>query len=170
VIGDVFGATTHTDLFLRAKEKEIDVVVIHNASILNAIGIVGLELYKYGKTTSIPYHNEKIETPYNIIKQNQSVKMHTLCLLDIDAENNRYMTVKEAINYLLSVEEKKKDKVFTKNTKCIGVARLGSENPKIVYGTAEELLKVDFGDPMHSLIVPSELHFIEEDAIKEFKK
>ena len=49
VIGDVFGATTHTDLYLRAKKKGLDVEIINNASILNVVGNVGLELYKYGK-------------------------------------------------------------------------------------------------------------------------
>jgi len=168
VIGDVFGATTHTDIYLRAKEKDIEVIVINNASILNAVGIVGLELYKYGKTTSIPYHNENVETPYDFIKQNKAAKMHTLCLLDIDSESDKYMTVKEAIEYLLRVEDKRNEKIFTKDTKCIGVARLGSPEPKIVYATAGELLKVDFGEPLYSLIVPSELHFMEEDALKRW--
>jgi len=170
VIGDVFGGTTHTDLYLRAKEEKIDVRIINNASVLNAVGIVGLELYKYGKTTSIPFHNENIMTPYDVIKQNKTNKLHTLLLLDIDTENNKYMTIKEAIKYLLRVEDKKREKVFTKETKCIGVARLGSENPKIIYGTADELLKLDFGGPLHTIIVPSELHFIEEEALKQWEK
>ena len=38
VVGDPFGATTHSDLMLRAKERNIPVKVIHNASIMNAIG------------------------------------------------------------------------------------------------------------------------------------
>ncbi|MBW2990069.1 diphthine synthase [Candidatus Woesearchaeota archaeon] len=168
VIGDVFGATTHTDLYLRAKEKNIEVKIINNASILNAVGIVGLELYKYGKTTSIPFHDENVETPYDVIKANKAAKLHTLLLLDIDAEKNRFMTIKEAVEYLLKVEDKRREKVFTKQTKCIGVARLGSDKPKIVYDTAEKLLKVDFGEPLHALIVPSELHFMEEDGLKEW--
>jgi diphthine synthase len=169
VIGDIFGATTHTDLYLRAREEKIDVVVINNASILNAVGIVGLELYKYGKTTSIPFHNKDVEAPYDVLKQNKKNKLHTLCLLDIDAEHHKYMTIKEAIDYLLRVEEKKKEKVFTKQTRCIGVARLGSEKPKIISGIAEQLLKKDFGEPLHSLIVPGELHFVEEDALSQWK-
>jgi len=169
VIGDVFSATTHTDLFLRAKEMKIDVVIINNASILNAVGIVGLELYKYGKTTSIPFHNKDIQTPYDIIKQNKKSKLHTLLLLDIDSEHDKYMTIKEAITYLLRVEEKRKENVFTQDTKCIGAARLGSEKPIIAYATAEQLLKTDFGEPLHSLIVPGELHFVEEEALRNWK-
>ena len=49
IIGDVFGATTHIELFRLAQEKNVLVKTINNASILNAIGITGLELYKFGK-------------------------------------------------------------------------------------------------------------------------
>ena len=44
VVGDPFGATTHTDLVARAYEKKIPVKSIHNASIMNAIGCCGLQL------------------------------------------------------------------------------------------------------------------------------
>ena len=83
VVGDPFGATTHSDIFLRAKELKIKIKVLHNASILNAIGITGLELYKFGKTTSIPYPEKSFfpETAYDVIKQNQKQGLHTLCLL-----------------------------------------------------------------------------------------
>ena len=39
VVGDPFGATTHSDLMLRAKELKIPTKVVHNASIMNAIGL-----------------------------------------------------------------------------------------------------------------------------------
>ena len=42
-------ATTHTDLQIRARQKGITVEVIHNASILNAVGACGLQLYRYGE-------------------------------------------------------------------------------------------------------------------------
>lgn len=42
-------ATTHTDLQIRAHQKGIKVEVIHNASILNAVGACGLQLYRYGE-------------------------------------------------------------------------------------------------------------------------
>lgn len=44
VVGDPFSATTHTDLFLRAKQAKIPCQVIHNASIVNAIGCCGLQV------------------------------------------------------------------------------------------------------------------------------
>ncbi len=165
VVGDVFGATTHTDIYLRARKRGIGVSVINNASVLTAIGIVGLELYKFGKTTSIPYPEEnfKPETAYDVIKKNKECNLHTQVLLDIKPDRN--MTVNEAIEILFEIESKRKEKVFTKNTMIIGCARLGG-NYKIKYGTANKLLKEDFGEPLHCIIVPGELHFIEEEALE----
>lgn len=44
VVGDPFGATTHTDLILRAKQAKIPYQVVHNTSILNAVGCCGLQV------------------------------------------------------------------------------------------------------------------------------
>lgn len=186
IVGDVFGATTHTDLQLRAKELAIPFQVIFNASVMNAIGVVGLELYKYGKTTSIvfPDNNWLPTTPYDVIKENQTLGLHTLCLLDIKVaepsledikkginkpQAPRYMTVKQGIEILMTLEEQKQEKVITKDTLVVGVARLGHPDMKILAGTVEQLLTVDFGEPLHSLIVPGKLHHIEEDALKLWK-
>lgn len=49
VVGDPFGATTHTDLVLRAKQLSIPVQVVHNASILNAVGACGLQVIAYNR-------------------------------------------------------------------------------------------------------------------------
>ncbi|MBC8501158.1 MAG: diphthine synthase [Nanoarchaeota archaeon] len=168
VVGDVFGATTHTDLFLRAKKKGIKVEIIHNASILTAVGLTGLELYKFGKTTSIPYHEKsfKPETAYDVIEKNRKAGLHTLILLDI--KPNRNMSVNEAIKILLEIENKRKEKVFTKNTMVLGCARLGGDY-KIKYGKASEIGKEDFGKPLHCLIVPGKLHFVEKEALENWK-
>ncbi len=166
IIGDVFSATTHMDILIRCKELKIKTNIVNNAAILTAIGITGLQLYKFGKTTSIPFPEEnfKPETAYDVIKENKD--LHTLCLLDIKPPE--YMTVNEAIQILLDIEDKRKEKVFTKETLCIGCARLGSNNYKIKTGTAEELLKEDFGKPLHCLIVPGKLHFMEEEVVNKY--
>jgi diphthine synthase len=169
VIGDVFSATTHTDLKLRATEKKIEVKVINNASVLNAVGITGLELYKFGKTTSIPFPEKGFEpeTPYDSMIYNRN--LHTLILLDLRPLEGRFMTVNEAITYMLIIEEKRQEYAFTKDTKCIGIARLGSNEPVIKYGKAKDLMKEDFGKAPHCLIVPGKLHFVEEEALEKFK-
>ena len=47
-------ATTHTDLELRAREQGIPVQVVHNASIMNAVGACGLQLYRFGEAQLLP--------------------------------------------------------------------------------------------------------------------
>ena len=189
VVGDPFGATTHTDLFIRARDKGVHIEVIHNASILSAVGVVGLELYKYGKTTSIvfPDHGWLPDTPYHVIKRNQEAGMHTLCLLDIKVaepsredllkgtNNNpqppRYMNVHEGLDVLMQLEEKLGLGVVTDETIVIGVARLGGINdiPMVCAGKLKDILKVDFGKPMHSIIVPAnELHHVEEEMLHQW--
>lgn len=76
-------ATTHTDLVLRAFEAGIKVHVIHNASIMNAAGACGLQLYNFGQTISIPFFTSewRPDSFYNRIAYNAKGGMHTLCLL-----------------------------------------------------------------------------------------
>lgn len=57
VVGDAFCATTHSDLFLRAVKLGIDVKVIHNASIVSAVGCSGLQVYRFGEVVSVPLWN-----------------------------------------------------------------------------------------------------------------
>jgi len=171
VVGDIFGATTHTDLMLRAKEKNIECEFIHNVSIINAIGIVGLELYKYGKITSIPFTTESFmpETPYDVIKMNRKEGLHALVLLDLRPDEQRFMTVNQAINYLLHIEHNRKENVFTEDTICIGCARIGCKDFKIKVGKAKDLMHEDFGKPLHCLIIPGTMHFVEEEALKQWE-
>jgi len=173
VIGDVFTATTHTDLFLRAKKAKVKTKIINNATIISAASNTGLELYKFGKTTSIPFSDGRytIETPYKVLQENLSLGMHTLLLLDIQVTNKqqRFMTVKEAIKYLKETERALGKGIIKDNMWCIGIARLGSDDEVIKAGTIEQLQFHDFGKPPHALIIPGKLHFIEEEIMNYWK-
>ena len=170
VMGDALSATTHTDLMIRAKEKGIDVFVVNNASIFSAVALTGLQLYKFGKATSIPFLREhfKPETFYDVIKENKAAGLHTLVLLDLDPVFNKFMAVNEAIKILFEIESRRKENVFTEETLCVGCARLGSFDAKIKAGSAGELFTFDFGAPVHCLIIPGKMHFMEEDFLKLF--
>ena len=82
---DVISATTHTDLILRARSLNIPTQIIHNASIMNAIGACGLQLYNFGQAVSLVFFTEtwKPDSFYDRIKENVNLGMHTLVLLDI---------------------------------------------------------------------------------------
>lgn len=159
VIGDPFSATTHVDICMRAEEMGIKVKSIHNASVLTAIGAAGLELYKYGKTTSIPFDNENVTTPIEVYKNNQHSGLHTLFLLDLDPTQDRFMTIKEALEYLIS-------KGLPEDQLCVGCAGLGSDEQKIKAGKASKLKDASFTLFPQCLIAVGKLHFMEEDALK----
>lgn len=172
IIGDPLCATTHWDILQRAKEQGIKTSVIHNASVINAIGASGLQVYKFGKTTSIPFPRESFEPEsfYNILKENKPVGAHTLMLLDLDPSSERFMTINDALEIVKRVEAKRKEGLITDDSLCVGVARLGFQSQKIVSGTVSQLSKVDFGPAPHCLILPGKLHFIEEEALKQFEE
>ncbi len=163
VVGDVFSATTHTSLFLEAKKAGVRVKVVPNASVLTAVGVVGLSLYKYGTTVSLPYSEHELKSVKENVEQNAKNGQHTLVLLDIKTEEGRFMTVNEAIDILL------KEKIILPDTKLIGCARLGSPEPVIRYGEAEKLVKEGFGGPLHCLAIPGKMHFVEEEMVKIFQ-
>ncbi|KAI8894560.1 tetrapyrrole methylase [Globomyces pollinis-pini] len=185
VVGDPYGATTHSDLVLRATELSIKTVVIHNASIMNAIGCCGLQLYNYGQTVSIVFFqdNWRPDSFYDKIKQNKSLGLHTLCLLDIKVKEQswenmargrmifeppRYMTVNQCVEQLLEIEEKRKENVYSPNTIAVGLARIGASNQTIICGTMSELLTADFGGPLHSFIIAGKMHFLEADTLRHY--
>jgi len=166
VPGDPLVATTHSDLILRAGKLGIDVKVVHSSSVYSAIGETGLQLYKFGKTTTIAYKEGSYfpTSPYDVIDENKCRGLHTLCLLDVKADVKRYMTVNEGLELLLEMEKQKKKRVITEDTVCVGVARLGGDTI-IKAGALRNLLKHDFGKPPHVLVIPGKLHFVEEEML-----
>jgi diphthine synthase len=167
--GDPFIATTHVTLRIDAQKRGIKTRIIHGASIISAIiGLSGLHNYKFGKTVTVPFPENFSDTPYNVIDQNKKLGLHTLCLLDLKANEKRFLTIKQAITSLLTVEEKKKNNVITPDTVAVGVARAGSNTPTLKADYVKSLVKFDFGEPPYSLIFPGDLHFMEVEALIAF--
>jgi diphthine synthase len=161
IIGDVFSATTHFVLYEDCRSKGVDVKVINNASVLTAVGMTGLSLYNFGKVASIPFLNENVETPIRILKDNQSIKAHTLFLLDLNPLEDKYLSIKEAIEYL------EKNNI---DEKVIGCSKLGCSDFVIKYGKMSDVKEEDFKGGPYCLIIPSDkLHFVEEDALEKWK-
>ena len=154
VAGDALSATTHISLILDSKKQKIPYRIIHGSSIFTAIGETGLQIYKFGKTTTLTNHVQKstIET----IKNNQKLGLHTLVLLDIKREKNYFMDALEALEIL-----KPKGKVIV-------ACQLGTEKQIIVYGKIEELSKLKNlkRKTPAVLIAPGELHFLEEEFLE----
>jgi len=112
--GDSMTATTHINLRLRAEKEKINTKIIHGSSIITAVpGLLGLQNYKFGRTTTLvfPECNYFPTSPYDVIKGNIEVGLHTLLLLDIQAHKSKYMTANEGMELLLEMEKKKKGKI-----------------------------------------------------------
>lgn len=45
VVGDPLGATTHAELILTARQAGLNVEIVHNASIVSAVGCCGLQVF-----------------------------------------------------------------------------------------------------------------------------
>jgi len=168
VPGDPLIATTHVDLRIRAEKAGIKTRIVHGASIVSAaMGLSGLQNYKFGRSITIPFSNGEIvsETPYNIVKANLKAGLHTLCFLDVRAEEKRYMTIKEALKTFIAVGKAKQESVITSSMFAVGIARAGSRTPTVRADVAEKLLDFDFGNPPHTLIFLGKLHFMEAEAL-----
>ena len=163
--GDPMVSTTHADLRMRAAQRGIKTAIIHAASIASAVcGVSGLQNYRFGKSCSVPFpqKNWSPTTPFEVIAQNLSLRLHTLVYLDI--QNERYMTVPEAIALLEDMAGKKGCRIPL----YVGIARAGSDAPVIIAGPAERVRAGDFGPPLHILIVPAELHDMEREYLEMF--
>ncbi len=168
--GDAMVATTHIDLRLRAKEMGIDTAIIHAPSISSAVsGLSGLQNYRFGKSTTIPFpytRGDKTvisEAPYDTIKMNKKNDLHTLVFLDIDREKG-FMDIRKAVSLLLEMEGRRGEGVLV-NTLAVGIARAGSDAPVVHADYIESLKDFDFGMPLHVLMIPASLHFIEAEAL-----
>jgi diphthine synthase len=169
VPGDPFVATTHVALRIEAEKRGVKTRIVHAASILSAVvGLSGLHNYKFGKTVTVPFPENFSETPYNVIAQNKKLGLHTLCLLDLKADEKLFLSVKEALAMLLEVEQKRRKRVVTPNALAVGVARVGSDKPALKADYVKELLSYDFGEPPHSLVFLGQLHFMEAEALVAF--
>lgn len=167
--GDPMVSTTHLDLRLRALELGIETKVIHSSSIVTAVsGATGLQNYRFGRSTTIPFdytvHGKRVvpETPYLVLKENLDRNLHTMLFLDIQDE--RYMAVNQGVELLMEMEQAAGDSVL-KDALGVGIARAGSDESTVKADILGKLKGYDFGDPLHILVIPAKLHFMEAQAL-----
>ncbi|KAH9410674.1 putative tetrapyrrole methylase [Ordospora pajunii] len=168
VVGTPLFATTHTDILIRSKEQGVHVEIVHNASIMNVMGCCGLYSYSFGRVVTVPYFTDtwKPTSFYTNIAQNIENKLHTLCLLDIKTDEERFMSVNEAVSHILEAAAICKSSALTSGTKIFAVCRFGSPTEQVTYCTMDDARKRDFGKPLHSLIIPGGLDRIEQEFVE----
>ena len=151
VYGSPLTATTHITLIQEAKKQKVEYEIIYNASVFDAVAETGLQLYKFGKITSIP--NFKADSFSEVIRENKKINAHSLILVDIG------LKFKDAIKRL--------EKIAGKD-KIVVCSRLGTKEKRIFYGNLDELKNREIEAPF-CFIIPSKLHFLESEVLENFK-
>lgn len=169
-VGDPFAATTHLALRLAAEKAGHTTHYLPNASILSvAAGVLGLIPYRFGRTVSLPFPEPGFAptSPVDAIRRNREAGLHTLVLLDLRPSEDRFLSASEALAVL---KERDPDRtVFRDDLLAAVLARVGRPDQQVWCGTLRELSSIDFGAPMHCLVVPApDLHFEETEALRRF--
>ena len=170
--GDTMISTTHVDLRLQAERRGIDTRIVHGTTAdAAAASLTGLQNYRFGQATTLPFPygfggdgvpSSVLET----IAANRERGLHTLVYLDIktgrgpdgpDPDFEAYMTADRAAG-LLGEEL---------DGLGVAVARAGSPDPTVAADRLDALAERSFGDPLHLLVIPGDLHVVERDALAE---
>ncbi|SNR23083.1 diphthine synthase [Halorubrum vacuolatum] len=169
--GDTMISTTHTDLRMRAEARGIETRVIHGVTAQTAAaGLTGLQNYRFGKAVTLPfpYAHGGDGVPASVIdaiEANRERGLHTLVYLDIkvgmgpkgpDPEHEEYMPADNAAELLAAGWE---------DVLAVVVARAGSPEPLVAADTLSALATRSFGDPLHLLVIPGDLHHVEAEAL-----
>ncbi len=169
VIGNPFSATTHFTLIKDAKNKGIETKIIPGISIFNYKGYTGLYEYKFGKTISIVYPdgNYKPTSFYTTLIENISIGAHTLCLLDIKTQENRFMSIGEACALLDEIDTTNSNTLQDRD--CIGLCEMGTNNQEIIVFKFKDYKRININKFPQSLIICGNLNEFERDGLNEFK-
>lgn len=168
VPGDPFAATTHVALRVDIEARGHSWTYTPNASILTAAAsYLGLMHYRFGRVISLPFPAPGFHprSPIDALLRNRDNDLHTLVLLDLDPAGDRFLAPREALS-MLEAGEPPTD---LGNTVAV-VARVGRPDVAAWVGPTRSLAAIDFGPPLHSIVVPApELHFAEEAAMRRFR-
>ena len=168
--GDTMVSTTHTDLRLRAEERGIETRIVHGTTAQTAAGsLTGLQNYRFGKATTLPFEGAHggdgvPGSVVDTVEANRERDLHTLVYLDIKVDDphwsdsdDTYMTADHAAE-LLATE--------FPDTLAVVVARAGSPDPLVEADTLDALADREFGAPLHLLVIPADLHHVEEETLQ----
>jgi diphthine synthase len=168
--GDPYIATTHIELRTRAIQEKIKTNTIHASSAITAlVGECGLHYYKIGKVVTIMKEIQSTSA-YYAIYGNLLSGDHTILLLEYNQDADFFLDPKDALSNLLASEKEQARNVLSQNIFAIVASRIGLKDQMITAGKISSLIKLDFGKPPHTIIIPGSLHFTESDALKVLAK
>jgi diphthine synthase len=155
-------ATTHISIIMDCLKNKVKYCILYSASVFDAIAESGLQLYKFGKISSMPRWQKNYEPDsfLEFVEQNNSIKAHSLILVDIALESEK------AFEQLEKASEKR---CFDLNEVLV-CCNLGTENSKFYYGSVKNLKKKikNITSP-YCFIIPGEMHFLEKESLERFE-
>ena len=150
VSGDPLTATTHYDIKHRAEQKNIEVDVVHAPSIFTSVAETGLNVYKFGRTVTLP-ENASPESIIEHIEKNDSIGLHTLVLLDINYDAG------DAADKLVEMSSELADR------EALILERANLDDQNIVHGRLEEIDPE--GETPHCIVLVGEKSHKEEENL-----
>ncbi len=172
VVGDPFAATTHVALRIAVERAGHRWTYVPNASILTAAaGWLGFMPYRFGRTVSLPFPDPAFapRSPLEQVAGNRERGLHTLLLLDLRPEEGRFLSAGAALARLRELDPR--GEKLGPDAPVAVAARVGRDDAAGWFGPFDELAALDFGPPMHVVVVPApELHFEEAAALERFRR
>lgn len=163
IYGSPLTATTHITMIEECRKSEIRCRVIYSASVFDAIGECGLQIYKFGKIASMPkWQPDKKFEPESfmeIVKENKTIGAHSLILMDIGLE------IGDAARQLQIAASRHNYKNIGRIIVC---SRLGTRDQHIWYDFVEKFENKKIRAP-YCIIIPGKMHFVEEEVLGTFK-
>jgi diphthine synthase len=155
VYGCPLFATTHVSLIEDCKKNKVKYKIVYAASVFDAIAESGLQLYKFGKVSSMPAWkgNFTPDSYLDFVKENKKIGAHSLILVDIG------LKFKDALDQLIKSGKSKKVK-FERILVC---SQLGYEG-RFYYNTIFHLKKKSVKAPF-CFVIPGKMHFLENEVL-----
>lgn len=168
VPGDPLIATTHDALLSEAIKQGVEVKVVNGISFITmAYSRLGLQSYRFGKHVTLVYPTSfKPYSTVEVIYANLQRNLHTIVLLDLRVEESKLMTIQEAVDILLDLDETG----LLGDQLSLGVARLGWRDEKVCANTLREIKKYAYPPPPHSIVVLARLSPVEGEIIEYWRK
>jgi diphthine synthase len=165
--GDPIIATTHNDLRVRAITAGVETRIFYASSIASAApGASGLHFYKFGRPITFAEPSPSVATEvYRVVHANLIDGLHTLVLLPYDSETDTGVSPYEAMKGLLAVERNLRRRVLFAHSLGLVLCRLGNADEQVFCGQICRLLRKEYGQPPHSLVIPGKLHFTESESL-----
>jgi len=156
VSGDPLTATTHYDIKHRAEEKGLKVRIVHAPSIFTSIAETGLNVYKFGRTVTLP-EDSAPQSVTDYIEKNDEIGLHTLILLDINYR------AEKASEKLIDLKEELADR------DAVVIERANSDSQKISAGKLENFTEKEMGNPPHCIIIVGSTSHKEDEFLEAYR-